>query len=71
MKTIHSMMFLKIRHLLQRMVMYSHGATIQKVQFGKTTTQSSSYAPVRVDIPNDEVINHISAEKNSNLATTS
>ena len=39
-------------------------------QFGKTTAQSNSYAPVRVDIPDDEVINHISAEKNSNLATT-
>lgn len=50
--------------------MYSHGADNSEGQFGKTTAQSNSYAPVRVDIPDDEVINHISAEKNSNLATT-
>ena len=50
--------------------MYSHGAIIQKVNSVRQQLNSNSYAPVRVDIPDDEVINHISAEKNSNLATT-
>ena len=57
------MMFLKIKAFTSKNGYVFAWGDNSEGQFGKTTANSNSYAPVRVDIPDDEVINHIQLKR--------